>query len=137
MVTIKIAIQTVKQSFLYITHLMYCNVNVVIVLQCFVLNSYLNLPLFGNCYFLKFRTMIKEKEKKSQRWQNYLKYRVSLKMIFQNTVVSENIHKITAARKLNTVYECKVYFPDYFFIDIELHVVMKPSMETVHPKLQR
>lgn len=37
-VTIKIAIQTVKQSFLYISHSVYCNVNVVIVLQCFVLN---------------------------------------------------------------------------------------------------
>lgn len=47
------------------------------------------------------------------------------------TMFSENIHKTTAARTLNAVYESRVYFSHYFLIDIELHVVMKPNMEVI------
>lgn len=40
-------------------------------------------------------------------------------------------------RILNMVNECKVYFLDYFIIDIKLYVVMKFNMEIVYLKLYR
>lgn len=52
-------------------------------------------------------------------------------------VVFVNIYKIIMVRILNMVNECKVYFLDYFIIDIKLYVVMKFNMEIVYLKLYR